>query len=137
MCFPPPSRADQVTESVLVALATHAGVARHKRACECTLGVVCGGLGLCSSGGTRSPLRPVDNTRGPSRVYFDFRTCISDKVKIHADPRACIFDVVYFLLIDIFGVLCCRAAVAGVMEGLLGLPSDSNRKHQIATDSTR
>ena len=40
---------------------------------------------------------------------FDFRACISDKVKIHTDLRACVFDVVYFEMIrgfifDIFGV---------------------------------
>ena len=50
--FPSP-RPGQVTESVLVALATHAGVVMHERVCECTLGVVCRGLGLYWPGCTR------------------------------------------------------------------------------------
>ena len=64
---------------------------------------------------------------GIPACIFDFRTCITDKVKIHADLYACIIDFVYLALIkgvifDIFGVLCCRGAVVGVIEGLLGPP---------------
>jgi hypothetical protein len=104
MRFPSPSRADQVTESVLVVLATHAVVVSNERACECTLGLVCRGL---FAGGWAYTALAVPAPRydqliihaGLPACFFDFRACISDKAKIHADLRACICDVVYFEII--------------------------------------
>ena len=95
----PNSRADQVTENVLVALATHAGVANYERACECTPGGFAGGWAYTRLGVPALRYDQLMIHAGLRACIFDFRACISDKVKIHADLRACIFDVVYVELI--------------------------------------
>ena len=91
-----------------------------------------GGGGLYWAGGN-CPLYDQLMIHAGLREYsFDFRKCISDEVNIHADMYVCIIDFVYLALItgvsfDIFGVLCCREAVVGMMEGLLGRPRADTR----------
>ena len=53
LCAFRPPVTSQVTESVLIALATHAGAVRNERACECTLGGLLQGVGLYSPGDPR------------------------------------------------------------------------------------
>ena len=52
--------------------------------------------GVGPSGGNRPLYDKLLLNEDLPTCIFDFRMYISDKVKIHADPCACIFDVVYF-----------------------------------------
>ena len=101
-------------------------------------GVICSDLRVrikCKSVYRKTSKR----TACKSRDLQPICACVSDKVKIHADPRACIFDVVYFELMRgvHFRHLWCFMVPWGCCRGDGRAAGAATGCHQTATESTR